>query len=442
MTEALFDTIYDPSGERSYRAWTRGVQWEAQAKEQVHRLMALPFVKDLCVMPDTHFGLGGPVGVAVKFEGAVIPAVVGTDIGCGMRATLTDVPADSLTTEVLAQLRHEIESVVPHGITRGVDRGSWANEPDNVIRVWRDGCNGRGPSLADRYEDLLSHFDYDGWQDLSHNMYRLEPLRNGGTIQHRSPLSQLATLGTGNHFFEVSVDQDNHVWCVVHSGSRGAGARIADYFIKRAQDLMEKWLTKLPDDDRNLAFLTEETPEYQGYIACMKWAQDYAYQNRALMMWRVLNIAFPKALKRYGNVVEDFDIHHNYLDTDTLIARKGAVHLTEGQQAIIPGAMGARTYIVRGKAGLRASMETCSHGAGRAMSRTAAEKTFTLQQHQTDLADLECDKSEGTLDETTRAYKDIDAVIAAQSDLVEPEFILNAKLCVKGVGIKRHKERK
>lgn len=441
MTEPIFQTIYSPDNKRSYRAWTNGVVWEAQAREQVHRLMSLPFVKDVCVMPDTHFGLGGPVGVAVKFEGAITPAVVGADIGCGMRATLTDIQADKLTPEVLVQLRQAIEETVPHGMTQGGrDKGSWLQEPSDVRKVWFNDHNGERLCIADEYDELIGHFDYNGPTDLDNLEYRLDPLRNGSTAAHRDPLSQLGTLGSGNHFFEVSVDQHGGVWFVVHSGSRGAGARIADYFTKRAQDLMEKWLTKLPDDDKSLAFLPEGTNEYTGYIEFMEWAQGYAYCSRALMMNRVLDIAVPRVLKGYVNVVEDFDIHHNYLDTNTMIARKGAVNLTPGALAVIPGAMGARTYIVTGKEGLKNSMYTCSHGAGRAMSRTQAEKSFTLEQHQAALAGLECNKSEDTLDETTQAYKDVDKVIAAQSDLVEPKYILNAKLCVKGVSLKRHRK--
>lgn len=434
MTDT-FQTIEAPN-RRWYRAWTRGVQWEEGAKGQAERLLELPFVKEVAVMPDTHLGYGGPVGIGVRFEGALIPAVIGVDIGCGMRAVLTDIRADSLTPQVLAELRQAIEDVVPHGITRGADRGSWHDVPEDVKRVWFNNHNGEKLSLYDEYTDLLEHFEGGLYDDGS---WKLPPLHNGQTTQHRDPLSQLGTLGTGNHFFEVSVDQNGGVWAVVHSGSRGAGARIGDYFTKRAQDLMGQWMTKLPGDDKNLSFFPEGTPEYTGYIEFMKWAQRYAWHNRALMMERVLRVACPRALKFYpkwgrcdsGSLV-DFDIHHNYLDTETLIARKGAVNLKPGQRSIIPGAMGARTYIVKGKEGLEKSMFTCSHGAGRAMSRTAAEKNITMEQHQADLAGLECDKSAGTLDETTRAYKNVDAVIAAQADLVEPEFILNAKLCVKG----------
>jgi tRNA-splicing ligase RtcB len=425
-----------PNG-RWYRAWTEGVLWEPCSQDQVHRLLELAFIKEVAVMPDTHFGMGGPIGVAVKFGGAIIPSVIGVDIGCGMRAVLTDLVAEDLTPDILPALRQAIESVVPHGLTRGADKGSWGVVPEDIKSAWH---HDNEFSLAEEYEELLIRFERD-WRNIpmTHESY-LPPLRNGQTAQHRDPLSQLGTLGTGNHFFEVSVDQQNRVWCVVHSGSRGAGARIGDYFTKRAQDLMVKWLVKLPGDDRNLAFLPEGEPEYNGYIAFMKWAQKYAWLNRSLMMTHVLNIAFTRVFKGYANRLLDFDIHHNYLDTDTLIARKGAVHLTQGQFAVIPGAMGARTYIVTGLPGLSASMETCSHGAGRAMSRTQAIHNVTLEQHQTDLAGLECDKSEGTLDETTRSYKNIDAVIAAQADLVKTECILNAKLCVKGVGELRRRK--
>lgn len=428
MSDTVFETFQAPNG-RHARAWVRGVQWETGAREQAERLLELPFVKELVVMPDTHLGYGGPVGIGAKFGGALIPSVIGVDIGCGMRATLTDINLGELRPELLPELRRAIESVVPHGLTRDIDRGSWCNVPEDVKNVWYNDHNGEEPSLYVRYDELLNQFPTT-----------LCPLRNGATAQHRNPLSQLGTLGTGNHFFEVSTDQFGQVWLIVHSGSRGAGARIGDYFTKRAQDLMVKWHSKLPANDKNLAFLPEGEPEYQGYVDFMKWAQKYAHANRGLMMNRVKDIAFPRVLKRHVRTVETFDIHHNYLDTDTMVARKGAVHLREGERAVIPGAMGARTYIVRGKPGLKASMETCSHGAGRAMSRTTASRNVTLEQHQADLAGLECDKSEGTLDETTRAYKNIDAVIAAQADLVEPVYILNAKLCVKGIGeLKRQK---
>jgi tRNA-splicing ligase RtcB (3'-phosphate/5'-hydroxy nucleic acid ligase) len=429
MSDNVFEVFQAPNG-RHAKAWVRGVQWEEGARLQAERLLELPFVKELVVMPDTHFGFGGPVGIGVRFEGALIPSVIGVDIGCGMNVALTDLTVDDVPPEARAELRHAIETVVPHGLTRGVDRGSWCNVPEDVQAFWRSEHD--GDSLASRYEELCGRVSADGAG--VHYLDRLRPLRNGSGPEHRDPLSQLGTLGTGNHFFEVSADAGGRIWLVVHSGSRGAGARIGDYFTKVAQDLMAKWFTKLPGDDKNLSFFPEGTNEYAGYVAFMEWAQRYAAASRQLMMRRVLDIALPRVLKRYVYQHEGFDIHHNYLDTETMVARKGAVHLAPGGQAIIPGAMGARTYIVRGKEGLSKSLETCSHGAGRAMSRTAAERNVTLEQHQADLAGLECDRSEGTLDETTRAYKNIDAVILAQADLVEPEHVLTALVCVKGVG--------
>lgn len=456
MADTIYKTEVAPNG-RWYRAWTDGVLWEEEAREQVWRLLEMPFVKGVAVMADTHVGIGGPVGVGVKFEGAIIPSVVGVDIGCGMRVLQLNLTADELTPERCRELLKRLDDVIPNGMTQGRDRGSWGEVPSDVKRVWYNDHNGEEPSLDDEYEELTTRFvdPVSGSYRNLHYTERLRPLRNGSTAQHRDPLSQLGTLGTGNHFFEVSVDAAGNVYAIVHSGSRGAGARIGDYFTRRAQDLMERWLTKLPiknwrdkegkrheGPDLNLAFLPSSENEYGGYIDFMRWAQKYARASRSLMMTRALDIAFPAVFKKpvwSAPKGLDFDIHHNYLDTDTLIARKGAVHLKPGGLAVIPGAMGRRTYIVRGREGLSESMETCSHGAGRAMSRTQALKTVPLSTHQSTLKGLACNDTEETLDETPGSYKDIDAVINAQRDLVEPIAVLTAKVCLKGPSSKHHR---
>ena len=247
-------------------------------------------------------------------------------------------------------------------------------------------------------------------------------------------VAQLGTLGTGNHFVEVCLDESDRVWFMLHSGSRGPGNRIGTYFIEKAKEEMRRWMIDLPDAD--LAYLPEGSPLFADYVEAVTWAQDYASMNRALMMDAVTR-AVGGALGRVVSVLGSVDCHHNYVAREhhfgenVLVTRKGAVRAREGDLGIIPGSMGARSFIVRGR-GCAESFHSCSHGAGRRMSRTEARKTFTVEAHERAPAGVACRKDEGVVDETPGAYKDVGAVMAAQADLVEVVHTLKQVVCVKG----------
>jgi tRNA-splicing ligase RtcB len=345
----------------------------------------------------------------IPTRGAVIPAAVGVDIGCGMDAVLTSLRASDLPPD-LGGVRHAIERAVPHGRTANGgpgDRGAWGEPPAAVERAWAQ--------LGPRFEAILE---------------RHPGLRRGPAIEH------LGTLGTGNHFIELCLDLEGRVWVMLHSGSRGVGNRIGQHFIELAKREVERWFVELPDPD--LAYLPEGTPLFADYLEAAGWAQDYAAANRALMMEAVL-----EALRSEGRLpafeapLDEVRCHHNYVawehhyGENVLVTRKGAVRAREGDRGIIPGSMGARSYLVRGL-GNRESFASCSHGAGRAMSRSAAVKAFTVEQHAAATEGIECRKDAGVLDETPLAYKPIDAVMQAQRDLVEVTHELRQVLCVKG----------
>jgi tRNA-splicing ligase RtcB len=347
------------------------------------------------------------VGSVIATKGAIIPAAVGVDIGCGMMAVQTTLNARDLP-DSLGALRTHIERAVPHGFvsTRGrARRGSWEVAPNSVVTRWT--------RLASRLDAIVEKHPF---------------------LSAKNPQDQLGTLGGGNHFIEICLDTENAVWVMLHSGSRGIGNRIGQHFIELARKDMRKHFINLPDDD--LAYLVEGTTHFDDYVEAMDWAQDYAAQNRQAMMDAVLRVlredVRPFAL---GDVA--VNCHHNYtarerhFGEDVLVTRKGAVRAGRGELGIIPGSMGARSYIVRGL-GNADSFESCSHGAGRAMSRTAARKRFTLADHVAATEGVECRKDEDVIDETPAAYKDIDAVMEAQRDLVEIAYTLKQVVCVKG----------
>jgi tRNA-splicing ligase RtcB len=390
------------------KAWIRGVPCEEAAKRQLRNVATLPFLfKWVAAMPDVHHGRGSTVGCVFATKGAVIPAAVGVDIGCGMCAVRTSLQRDDLPTG-LANVRAAIERAVPHGRTndggRG-DVGAWSGAPARVQRRWNQ--------LLPGYERIV---------------------KAHGGARHRDPECQLGTLGTGNHFVEVCVDETEHVWFMLHSGSRGAGNRIGTYFTNVAQRSVARSGVRLAD--RDLAYLNEGTPEYDGYVEAVEWAQEYARINRELMM-EAMTDAVRREVKAIPRVAEAIDCHHNYISReshfgeDVLVTRKGAVRAREGDRGIIPGSMGARSFIVRGR-GNPESFHSCSHGAGRAMSRGEAKRTFTIQDHVRATRDVECRKDADVIDETPMAYKPIDAVMAAQTDLVEVEHTLRQLICVKG----------
>ncbi len=405
------NTTYEitQSGGVPIKSWTRGVAFEDQAREQVKNIASMSFIhKWVAVMPDVHLGIGATIGSVVPTVGAVIPAAVGVDIGCGMMAVRTSLTAGDLP-DSLAAMRSAIERAVPHGRSRGRSRrdvGAWGAIPQDVGDAW--------VGLSD---------DFDVLQE------RHKALRKTNNLHH------LGTLGTGNHFIEVCLDESDQVWVMLHSGSRGVGNRIGTYFIDKARREMERWQIQLPDKD--LAYLPEGSELFGDYMAAVSWAQRFARINREVMMARVIAAMRDVLDRPFDASCEAVNCHHNYVAREhhygknVLVTRKGAVSAREGEMGIIPGSMGARSFIVRGL-GNPESFHSCSHGAGRVMSRTRAKKLVSLEEHVKATEGVECRKDAGVLDETPKAYKDIDAVMAAQKDLVEICYTLKQVVCVKG----------
>jgi len=390
------------------KAWIDGVGVEDQAKKQLFNTASLPIIfHHVAVMPDVHFGMGATVGSVVPTEGAIIPAAVGVDIGCGMVAVQTNLPAAQLP-DSLARLRSQIEKAVPHGRTANGgkgDRGAWSKLPVTTDKAWK--------TLGKDFEAILA---------------KHPKIRGGNDVNH------LGTLGTGNHFVEVCLDETDRVWFMLHSGSRGVGNRIGQYFIELAKTDMKHHVRNLPDQD--LAYLREGTSHFADYVEAVGWAQRYAMTNRQLMMDAVLAAA-KKELPPFALGELAVNCHHNYVQKehhfghDVFVTRKGAVRAGVGDLGIIPGSMGARSFIVSGK-GNPESFSSCSHGAGRAMSRGEAKRRFTVEDHAKATEGIECRKDEGVIDETPMAYKPIDKVMAAQEDLVEIVHELRQVVCVKG----------
>ena len=403
--------VYKPDNGVPIKGWTDGVELEVEAMEQLQNVAHMPFVyKHVAVMPDVHWGMGATIGSVIPTRGAIIPAAVGVDIGCGMQAVRTNWSACDLPDN-LAGIRSAIEAAVPHGRTnngRSGDRGAWGDLPESVGIAWQNEC------MIPTFNNIV----------LKH-----PKIAQSNSVHH------LGTLGTGNHFIEVCLDEDDKVWVMLHSGSRGVGNRIGSYFIERAKKHMEHWMIKLPD--ANLAYLPENEDDFKDYVEAVEWAQNFAKVNRWYMMNQVL-IAMEKStdIHCYGKQ-SVIDCHHNYVTKENhfganvYVTRKGAVRAREGDLGIIPGSMGVRSYIVEGK-GNRESFNSCSHGAGRRMSRGAAKKKFTLEDHALATQNVECRKDADVLDETPGAYKDIDAVMAAQNDLVSIKHTLKQVVCVKG----------
>jgi tRNA-splicing ligase RtcB (3'-phosphate/5'-hydroxy nucleic acid ligase) len=399
-----------PGARVPIKAWISGVAFEDEARRQLERIAALPFVhKWVAAMPDVHLGKGATVGSVIATRKAIIPAAVGVDIGCGMMAARTSLSASQLPDQ-LGELRAAIERAVPHGRTDNGgrnDRGAWHDQPAAQAAAWQQ--------LEPGYRAIVE---------------RARRIDRGPTIEH------LGTLGTGNHFIELCLDEVEQVWIMLHSGSRGVGNRIGSYFIELARREMERWFIQLPDAD--LAYLPEGSEGFIAYVRAVSWAQRYARTNRELMMAQVVAaLRSSGALPAFDAAVEAVNCHHNYVELEehfgerVFVTRKGAVRAGAGELGIIPGSMGARSYIVRGR-GNPHSFESCSHGAGRAMSRTEARRRFTVADHAAATAGIECRKDEDVIDETPAAYKSIDAVMAAQRDLVEVEHTLRQVLCVKG----------
>lgn len=390
------------------KAWTRGVGVEDAARKQLENVARLPVVfHHVAVMPDVHFGIGATVGSVVPTKGAIIPAAVGVDIGCGMMAVETSLEASQLP-DSLKRLRSAIEKAVPHGRTGNGgknDRGAWSKLPKPAEEAWKT----LGPQLK---AIMDKHPGIRGANDVIH----------------------LGTLGTGNHFIEVCLDERDRVWFMLHSGSRGIGNRIGSYFIELAKHDMMRQVKNLPD--RDLAYLQEGSRHFADYVEAVEWAQRYAMTNRQLMMDAVIGAA-KKELPPFTLGEQAVNCHHNYVarehhfGEDIFVTRKGAVRAGAGELGIIPGSMGARSYIVRGK-GNRDSYCSCSHGAGRTMSRGEAKRRFSVEDHIKATEGIECRKDADVIDETPMAYKPIDKVMAAQAELVEPVHELRQVVCVKG----------
>jgi len=392
------------TGRVPVKVWTP--ELEPQARKQLENVASLPIIHGhVAAMPDVHAGIGATVGSVIPTKGAIIPAAVGVDLGCGMNAVRLSLKASDLPTS-LKPLRQAIENAVPVGF--------------DTHRDMRDPERARAGKQME--------------EDLRRIVQRNPKI---GTMQknfQETWLKQLGTLGGGNHFIEVCLDEEQHVWVMVHSGSRGIGNVIGRYFIERARREMEKTDTHLPD--RDLAWLAEGTRAFDDYVEAVHWAQDYAMENRRQMMRAVLE-ALRGELPPFRIVDRAVECHHNYvarerhLGEDVLVTRKGAIRAGEGELGIIPGSMGARSFIVRGK-GNPESLCSCAHGAGRLMSRSEAKRRFSAADVARQTEGVECRKDEGVVDEIPGAYKPIDEVMANQSDLVDVVHTLKQVVCVKG----------
>ena len=408
MTTHHYDVIQEQDA-APIKLWTRGVPLENEARKQLQNIARLPFIhRWIAVMPDVHLGKGATVGSVVPTIGAIVPAAVGVDIGCGMIAARTTLVASDLPDN-LSAIRSAIERAVPHGRTaerHARDKGAWENAPALAVEGWSQ--------LVADFEKICE---------------RHPRLKNTNTLKH------LGTLGTGNHFIEICLDEDQRVWFMLHSGSRGVGNAIGTHFITLAKEEMRRWMINLPDQD--LAYLPEGSQYYGDYVFAVDWAQRYARINREIMMRHVVEAMRKVIAKPFEAQAEAVNCHHNYVNREhhfgknVLVTRKGAVSARKGELGIIPGSMGAKSFIVRGL-GNEDSFCSCSHGAGRVMSRTQAKKVISLDDHIAATAHVECRKDADVVDESPAAYKSIDAVMEAQKDLVEIVHTLRQVVCVKG----------
>ncbi len=384
------------------KIWTNDV--EERSKEQLKNIASLPFIHHhIAAMPDVHVGLGATIGSVIATNNAIIPAAVGVDLGCGMVAARLSLTTNELDENNLKKVFNQINRDVPVGRSQHSDERILIN----AVQPFVSGLQ----TITDKHPALLKIFKkFNTW------------------------MNQMGTLGGGNHFIEVCFDETQNIWIMLHSGSRGIGNGLADYFIQLARKDMERWMIQLPD--RDLAYLTEGSEYFDDYVAAVHWAQEYAMQNRQSMMDLVLG-ALARHLQSFTVTTEVVNCHHNYIakehhfGADVWVTRKGAIRARKGDLGIIPGSMGAKSYIVRGL-GNEESFHSSAHGAGRKMSRSAAEKQFS----QTDLIEqtegVMCRKDKGVIDEIPGAYKNIDQVMANQSDLTEILHSLKQIICIKG----------
>lgn len=401
---------FDGTSRHPIKMWTKGVLVEDKAREQLRNIASMPFIhKHVAAMPDVHWGRGATIGSVIATNKAIIPAAVGVDLGCGMMAVKTSLRAEHLP-DSLGHVRAAIEKAVPHGRTDNGgknDRGSFGELPDEHLKRWR--------SLVGRYNAIIAkHPKAKGYNHRNH----------------------LGTLGTGNHFIEVCIDESGDVWAMLHSGSRGPGNRIGSYFIEAAKREMERYHISdyLPDAD--LSYFVEHTELFDDYVEAVLWAQDFASESRQAMMESTLG-AMRSTLGDFELTDMAVNCHHNYVERENhfganvWVTRKGAVRARKNDLGIIPGSMGTGSFIVRGK-GNADSFCSCSHGAGRAMSRGAAKKSISLDDHRLAMRGIEARLDDGVIDESPAAYKDISKVISAQDDLIEVVHTLRQVVNVKG----------
>ncbi len=377
---------------------------EADAMQQLYNMAQLPFIHShIAAMPDVHTGKGATIGSVIPTKGAIIPAAVGVDIGCGMNAIRLSIKAKDLPDNLRA-IRLAIEETIPVGFNmHKTDRAR-----QSTIRALTGGLN----HIIGKHKKIkaMQKKPYQTW------------------------IRQIGSLGGGNHFIELCLDENDDVWIMLHSGSRGIGNAIGQYFIALAKKDMERHFINLPDKD--LAYFTEGAEYFEDYIEAVEWAQDYAMANRREMMHFILKM-LTKKLPKFGVTKEAINCHHNYVSQEThfgehvYVTRKGAIRAGLDELGIIPGSMGAKSFIVRGK-GNPQSFYSCSHGAGRKMSRSAAKRQFGEQDVIWQTEGVECRKDKGIIDELPAAYKDIDQVMEQQHDLVEVVHTLKQIVCIKG----------
>jgi len=384
------------------KVWTD--ELEERAKQQLNNIAMMPFIhKHIAAMPDVHTGIGATIGSVIACNKAIIPAAVGVDIGCGMIACRLSLTANDLDEKLLQKIFHQISRDVPvgrhqHNQDRALTDRALPFEQQLLV-------------MTEKHPQLLKSIG-----------------------KHSNWICQMGTLGGGNHFIELCLDEEQRVWIMLHSGSRGIGNGMGSYFIDLARKDMERWFIQLPD--RDLAYFPEGCEHFNDYIEAVDWAQRYAFANRQAMLDLII-AALKSLMPPFEISTEAVNCHHNYValenhyDANVWVTRKGAIRARAGDLGIIPGSMGAKSFIVRGK-GNPESFNSCSHGAGRKMSRTAAEKLFTTDDLKQQTQGVICRKDKSVLDEIPGAYKDIDTVMANQSDLIEIVHTLKQVLCIKG----------
>lgn len=395
--------VIQEENSRPIKIWTDDI--EKEALTQLKNLSRLPFISSngIACMPDVHAGKGSTIGTVIATEKAIIPAAVGTDLGCGMNAVRLSLKASDLP-ENLVNIRHQLERDIPMGFGSNGDN----KNINNISETFKP--------IPPAVTDII----FKGYKEKA----------------YKKAYSQLGTLGSGNHFIELCIDENQDVWIMLHSGSRGIGNMIGTYFIEKAKKRMEEYFITLPDGD--LAYLPESTDDFNDYMEAVGWAQNYALENRKAMMTLVIAALRMHIKKEFTITQEAINCHHNYVEKENhfgknmWVTRKGAIRAREGDLGVIPGSMGQKSYIVRGKGNLE-SYCSCSHGAGRKMSRNKARKVFTVEDLKNQTVGVECLKNDSIIDEIPGAYKDIDVVMENQKDLVEVVHTLKQVLCCKGV---------